>query len=259
MSYYVNPHGHSCPWHPYAELFGAPNIKWCEETLCQWISEPANTWSNALYLLMSFYIFWSANKTRQKELIWFAPAMFLMGLLSLVYHLSNNYLSQILDFIGMYLFVYWLIILNMRRLNWISADNQVKIMVGMSVASTILLHVMYINFIKIQLIIAAAVLAIFITEYLCFKRRLAPIRYTNMMIGAVLMGIAQAFSLMDVNRVSWVCDPTNHWFQGHAAWHVIGAIGLTFAYKHYEQFRFSEGNFDDEEQLTFDIEDQLEV
>lgn len=256
MSYYVNPHGHSCPWYPYAELFGAPNIKWCEETLCQWISEPANTWSNGLYLILAFYILWSAfQKSKQFELIWFAPAMFLMGLFSLVYHLSNNYLTQIFDFIGMYLFVFWFIILNLRRLDWVSVKNQVPLWVAMSAVSTIILHVMYINFIKIQYIIAAAVVFIVVTEILCYKNSQRKISYHFYIIGAVFVALAQTASLLDLARVSWICDPTNHWFQGHALWHVLSAIGLTFVYKHYEQFKFSDGIGKDDHQLEFEIDD----
>ncbi len=260
MSYYVNPHGHSCPWYPAAELFGAPNIKWCEETLCHWISEPANTWSNGLYLILAGYIFWSATRTKQFELQWQGPAMFLMGLFSGIYHLSNNYLTQVLDFIGMYLFVYWFIILNFRRLNWVSRKNQIPLFVVLSSVSTIVLHLMYLNFIKIQFIIAAAVIVIITTEVLCFMRRIKPIKYTFFIIGAVFMALAQTASLLDAARVSWICDPTNHWFQGHALWHILSAIGLTFAYKHYEQFKFSEGSKDG--QLEFDIDEietQLEV
>lgn len=263
MSYYVNPHGHSCPWYPYAELFGAPNIKWCEETLCAWVSEPANTWSNGLYIFMAFYIFWSAYKTRQFELMWQGPAMFLMGLFSLIYHMSNNYLTQIFDFIGMFIFVYWFIILNFRRLNWVSRKNQVPVWIAMSAISTIILHIMYLNYLKIQLIVAVAVVAIIVTEFLCYQRKDKPIKYQFFIVGAIFMGLAQTASLLDVNRVSWICDPTNHWFQGHALWHVLGAIGLTLAYKHYEQFKFSEGiGGDNDEQLEFvieDVEEQLEV
>jgi hypothetical protein len=258
MSYYVNPHGHSCPWYPAAELFGSPNVKWCEETLCHWVSEPANTWSNVLYLLVAFYIWWSAHKTKQKELIWLAPAMFIMGLFSLIYHMSNNYFTQMMDFIGMYLFVFWLIVLNFRRLNWISKAKQVHLMVGLSLSCTVLVHIMYITHIKFQIIIAIAVLAILVTEYLCFKRKDKPIKYGFLSIGVIFVGLAQAFSLMDLARVEWVCDPQNHWFQGHASWHVLGAIGLTFAYKHWEQFKFS----DTEGQMEFDIDDietQLEI
>jgi hypothetical protein len=258
MSYYVNPHGHACPWYPAAELFGAPNVKWCEETLCHWVTEPANTWSNVLYILVAFYIYWSARKTKQNELIWLAPAMFIMGLCSLIYHMSNNYLTQVFDFVGMYLFVFWLIILNFRRLKWVSKEKQVHLMVGLSVVCTALIQVMYMAHLKFQIIIALAVLTILATEYICFKRSEKPIKYTMLVTGLILVAIAQAFSLMDAARVEWVCDPQNHWFQGHAVWHIVAAIGLTFAYKHWEQFKFS----DSSGQMEFDIDDietQLEI
>ena len=122
---------------------------------------------------------------------------------------------------------------------------------------------MYINFIKIQFIIAAAVLVILVTEFLCFQRREKPIKYHFYITGAVFMALAQTASILDAQRVSWICDPTNHWFQGHALWHVLSAIGLTLSYKHYEQFKFSNGiGGDDDHQLEFvidDIEEQLEV
>lgn len=259
MSYYVNPHGHSCPWYPAAELLGAPNVKWCEETLCHWVSEPANTWSNVLYLLVAFYIWWSANKTKQKELIWLGPAMFIMGTFSLVYHMSNNYLTQIFDFIGMYAFVFWLIVLNFRRLEWVSREKQIHLMVGLSTACTILIHLMYITHTRFQMIIALAVVVILITEYLCFKKSEKKIKYKMLTTGFVLILIAQAFSLMDLARVELICDPQNHWFQGHAAWHIIGAIGLTFAYKHWEQFKFSSPTGQMELNIDEDIETQLEI
>lgn len=259
MSYYVNPHGHSCPWYPYSELFGAPNVKWCEETLCHWVSEPANTWSNIGYLLVAFYILWSASKTKQKELMWLAPAMFLMGLFSLVYHMSNNYLTQVFDFIGMFLFVFWLFILNLRRLDWVKAKNQVAVFIALSSISTIAVHLMYLTHIKFQIIVAFAAIAIAGTEFLCYQRRLKPIKYKAFITAIVLLVIAESFSIMDGLRVSWICDPTNHWFQGHALWHVLSTIGLVFAYKHYEQFKFSDGCGKDDGQLEFEIDDDIET
>jgi hypothetical protein len=240
MSFYVNPHGHSCPWYPAAELFGSPNVKWCEETLCHWVSEPANTWSNLLYVLISFYIYWSAKKTKQPELIWLGPAMFIMGSFSLIYHLSNNYFTQVLDFVGMYAFVFWLIILNFRRLNLLTKKNQVFAMTSLSVASTVLVHLMYINFLKFQIIIALAVLTIFITEYMCYRRMSSSSEYHHKFLisGVFFVGLAQLFSQLDLNRI--MCDPQNHIVQGHAIWHVLGAVGLTLAYKHYEQFNFQD-------------------
>jgi hypothetical protein len=241
MSAYTNPHGLSCPWYPAAEMLGSPNIKWCEETLCQIITEPSNTWSNILFLIVSFYIYKSAKKTKQPELIWLAPAMFLMGLFSLIYHMSNNYLTQMFDFIGMYLFVFWLFVLNLRRLGAIKRENQVKLMVALSVSCTVLVHVMYLTHTKFQFIVAVAAAAIMYTEYLYFKRNRQNqnISYRNLIVGATFVAFAQISSQLDLNRVSWFCDPQNHFFQGHALWHVLGAIGLTIVYKHYEQFDYS--------------------
>jgi len=33
-----------------------------------------------------------------------------------------------------------------------------------------------------------------------------------------------------------MCDPENHWVQGHALWHVFSAIGVTMIYLHHTQF-----------------------
>lgn len=148
----------------------------------------------------------------------------------------------------------------MRRLKWLTPKTQVPFFIGLSSFATIALHLMYINFIKIQLIIAFAVVLIVITEFLCYQRREAPIKYAHFALGAFFVAVAQAFSIMDGMRIGWVCDPHNHWFQGHATWHVLAAIGLTIAYKHWEQFTFSEKPLDG--QLAFDIDDietQLEV
>jgi len=267
MSFYVNPHGHSCPWYAPTELVGAPNIKWCEETLCQWVSEPANTWSNIPYLIAALFIYWSANrkgggratslKQAEGELLWMAPAMFIMGLGSFIYHMSNNYASQVLDFVGMFLFVFWFIILNLRRLNVLNKKNQAPVFAGLVIITTVILHVMYLNFLKIQFIVVIGVAAIALTEYLCYKKDKkegkSDTNYRYLTIAAVIMAIAQIFSLLDLKRI--LCSPQNHIFQGHALWHVLGAIGLCFAYKHWEQFSYR-----DIHQLDFhNIDPELEI
>ena len=45
------------------------------------------------------------------------------------------------------------------------------------------------------------------------------------------MALATACSIADVTRL-W-CDPDNHWLQGHAAWHLLSALSLLFAARHY--------------------------
>lgn len=232
MSYYVNPHDHQCPWYPYAELFGAPNIKWCEQTLCSWISEPMNTWSNVAYLIAAIYIFWRVKKNPSIENYWFAPFMFLMGLFSMIYHLSNLYITQVLDFIGMFLFTFWALNINLRRLNFISSRQYLKTLTFFVLTSTVLVHIMYLTFIKYQFLIALIALSIIITEYYCFKKEKEfLINYNFFKISLILLVIAQSASLLDVTRT--ICFPNSIFPQGHAIWHILSCFSLVFLYHHY--------------------------
>src|SRR4051812_20202982 len=105
---YPNPHGPLCPWYEITEKIGAPNIKWCEETLCQVISEPSNAWSNLGHIIAALLITYLSLKNKESfELRLFGPIIFLMGMMSFFYHLSNFYTSQVLDFLGIFFLVGW--------------------------------------------------------------------------------------------------------------------------------------------------------
>ncbi len=225
---YPNPHPDMCPWHEAAVVLGAPNIKWCEATLCGWISEPANTWSNLAYLVLGLVIGWQNRRAAHFELRWLGPAMLLMGVFSLVYHASNNFLTQVFDFLGMYLLVFWMLAINLRRLGWVARDRQKAVFVALCAAGLLLVHLMYLAELKFQFIIAAATLAIVLSE--AMARRLHPVPLGNFAVGLVLLCVAQAASLADVTRI--YCEPGS-WLQGHAAWHVLSAIALYFACRHY--------------------------
>lgn len=237
MALYPNPHPPMCPWYEYAEKFGSPNIKWCEETLCQWISEPANTWSNMGYILAAIYLFYRTRKSSNKAMKWFAPSMLLMGLGSYFYHASNYYISQIFDFVGMFIFVYWFAILNAFRLGWLKAKQLFPALAISSIASTIVLHYMWANHLKIQLLIVVAVVVILLTEWQASIKEQKKANHKFFLTGLIFVGSAFTFSVLDGSR-AW-CDPSNHIIQGHALWHILASIGLTLAYHHYEQFDFS--------------------
>ena len=224
---YPNPHPDMCPWHEAAVVLGAPNIKWCEATLCGWISEPANTWSNLLYLVFGAIIM-LGRREAHFELRWMGPAMLLMGFFSLVYHASNNYLTQVFDFIGMFLLVFWMLVINLRRLGLVTRDRQLPVFVALCLGGTALVHLMYLAQLKFQLIIALATLAIVVTELMARRVRRVPLG--SFAISLALLCVAQAASLADLGRV--YCEPES-WLQGHAVWHLLSAIALYFAYRHY--------------------------
>ena len=231
---YPNPHGLSCPWYSLAESQGAPNIKWCEETLCQWISEPANTWSNLGYLIVGLIItvlaFKNHNSSRVKQ---FGVIVFLMGAMSFFYHLSNFYGSQILDFIGMFLFVGWALGMNLIRLGTLQVKRLPLFYSTVAIFLTVLLHLMYINDLKFQAIVLGMGILVVIIELILYLRHHHNIRFFGLSVGLFLVGFG--FSIADGSRL-W-CDPTLHgWFsQGHAIWHWITSLAMLTIYRHYSQ------------------------
>lgn len=231
---YPNPHGPSCPWFPVTESHGAPNIKWCEETLCQWVSEPANTWSNLGYLIVGLFItYLSFKKNDNFNVKQFGPIIFLMGAGSFYYHMSNFYTSQVLDFLGMFFLVGWVIGTNLIRLGKIKINGLWKFNLALAGVYTLATHTMYLFGIKFQMIVLFSAFIIITSEIMAAKMQ--KISYKWFYTSVVIMICAFSFSLSDHRRL-W-CDPSQHgWFsQGHAVWHWLGAMAMMTIYLHYSQ------------------------
>jgi hypothetical protein len=73
------------------------------------------------------------------------------------------------------------------------------------------------------------IVAIVATEYLQRVR----IDRRLFLASLAALTVAAAFSAADVTGV--FCDPNDHFVQGHAIWHVLGAISLVFAAFFYRQ------------------------
>jgi hypothetical protein len=231
---YQNPHAPSCPWYDITQRTGAPNIKWCEETLCQWISEPANTWSNLGYLIVGlFIVIIASKKNHNRSMKQFGPIIIFMGAMSFFYHLSNFYGSQILDFVGMFFFVGWAIGMNLIRLGKLKDKNLIWFNLVLGGMLVLAMHVMYLMGIKYQVLIILTALIIIATEMMA--RKLIKVHYGWFGVTLLTLIIAFGFSISDGQRI-W-CHPSEHgWLsQGHAVWHWVAAIGMLTIYLHYAQ------------------------
>jgi len=225
-----------CPWHALAE-YGPANVKWCEQRLCAWVNEPANAWSNLAFVVVALVIFrmgrGRAASGTTGLMRWFAPLVALMGACSFVYHASNVWLTQVFDFLGMYLFCCLLLGLNVVRLGWLSERALPRVYVGTALGLTALTAGIVRVGAPIQGIVFVLIVATVITEGLC-RRRAKEYGLAGFFAALGLMAAAILCSLLDVTRV-W-CDPADHFLQGHAAWHVLSALSLLPAYVHYRQF-----------------------
>lgn len=217
-----------CPWYGLYERFGPPNVKWCEERLCAWVNEPANTWSNIGYLAAGLWIVRRARAESSRPGEVFGWVVFAMGLGSLVYHATNNFLTQVGDFLGMFAMVYFIVAANLWRMG--RTSNPGLWYAALVLGSTASLPFLNKAGFPIQWLMVVTAAMVIGSELLA-RRREAPGPWRSFAVAAVLLGVAESFSLADLKRL-W-CDPSNHWLQGHAVWHWLAALAMPFLYEHY--------------------------
>lgn len=236
MKYNVPMLGESCPWYEYAKM-APPNIKWCEASTCGWISEPANTWSNLVYLVLTIWAYYQVKDKEDKLLMKFVPAFFFMGLFSFVYHASYNFFSQWFDFVGMFLMTGLFISLNLNRMKVLSRAKLMKFYLFFNIFFGGLVIIFYLTYVPIQSLIAVQALFLMFSEFK-LRDNLHQTNYKPFIASIILILVAATFSILDVTRV--FCDPHNHLVQGHAIWHFFSAVSLACAFKYYSQFDYSE-------------------
>lgn len=235
-----NPHPIGCFWFAAAEQWGAPNVKWCEETLCSIISEPSNTWSNLAYFISAMFLFRSSLDRKKLSSVrgrlkFYAFAVFLCGAGSFVYHASNNRLTQFLDFAGMFAVAWPLQASNLSRTGAISRTQEIPLAVMGSFFWSILIPIFNSVGIPIQLLVMSLILGIGVTELQLSRgqkmRPILPRSRSYFYKSLACLGIAAIFSFLDASRI-W-CNPKWHVVQGHAIWHIFSAMALFNAGKYH--------------------------
>jgi hypothetical protein len=225
----------ACPWTPVREWGDYPNVKWCEETLCSWVAEPANTWSNLAFLAAAGVLYVLAREEKSRILRFFAPAAAVVGLSSGVYHASVTFLLQVFDFFGMYCFLGLLLMVNAVRAGWVAPSRFFGWFWGGVAGLTGLTVAVAKAGLPVQGIVLAMILGLVATEWAATRAEPGPVAHG--WFGAALLTLcgSAALSAMDVSR-TW-CEPTNHWVQGHAVWHLLNGVAMCLAYVFYRQFR----------------------
>jgi hypothetical protein len=220
-----------CPWEPVSSIW-LPNVRWCEAQLCSVVVEPANTWSNLAYVFAGLALLWLGARRGVRTLRIFGAAEIVVGVCSLVYHMSFSGILQVLDFFGMYVFTNLLLALNLVRLGRLSQRRFWPIYGASVVALTALTVALRFTAFPIQGIVFVLILAIVATEFMQRSRAGLDRRFFFASLAALT--VAAGFSAADVTGA--FCDPNDHFVQGHAIWHVLGATSLVFAAFFYRQF-----------------------
>jgi len=182
------------------------------------------------YFAFGMAMFAIARRTAGRQLRLFAPAAFVVGAFSLIYHASYTFFFQFFDFVGMFVFCFLPITLNAVRLGQVSPGRQLGLYGAGVVGSSALVPIGYFAGFPIQALVFVLIVVIIGQEIAI--RRVAPAAdYRWYAIALGLIAAAAVFSALDVTRV--FCDPDDHWLQGHAIWHGLTAAALFALFQFY--------------------------
>lgn len=227
-----------CPW----DTLDPTTLNFCEEALCGWIRQPANTWSNLAYVLVGAYLTADGKAERGPWLRAIGPMAIIIGIMSFFYHASLTFVGEVFDLGSMFLFASLLVVFNLERLGWLGRKG------------TLVVYLL-VNALSLFVMIQFKTVGIFVFGILVFlalgmeavmffsgstarsvSRRNAVFRasYRFLGMGLAVFLVSYAVWLLDFHKI--VCDPRNHFVQGHALWHVLNSSVFIFLARFYGQF-----------------------
>ncbi len=218
----------TCPWHSLAP----GTVRFCEEQLCTWITQPANTWSNLFYILVGILIIKSARHDERSHLQGIGWIAVLVGIGSFFFHASSTFIGEFCDLAAMFLFANYMLFFNAKRL-W-----------GWSLRSTALGYIfanifslgalLMVRPIGIAMFTAQVTIAMLLEIYIGLTTKNRDWSYVP--LRNLCLTFSLAFLLWNLDYRGIWCDPHNHWLQGHALWHTLNSFCFWFAYRYYAQF-----------------------
>ena len=233
----------SSPWAPLSN-WALPNIKWCEATNhISWFTEPANTWSNIAYMVAALLIYLQYRKDGRKISLYFSLAALDVGICSFIYHMSYSFFFQVFDFFSMFVFLFLLITLNLKRLQS-KHGNATTLWSGVALFTAITVAGYFLK-IKFQVLVMVLILTTLFLEYKVAARyrqqnKKRDFSYKLFLISIAAIFTGSIFSFLDINRI--MCFPDHPFLQGHAIWHLMGSVCIYFAYLYYAQFKLYEND-----------------
>jgi hypothetical protein len=221
-------------WELWSSASCMPDDCFCEFIrLSETVRQPANTWSSLAYaffgLLVISHSYSLPNKkpfTHHFGLL-MALMMITIGLGSAFYHASLSFLGQFADFFGMYLMSSFVLVYALYRRFSLPELQVILLYVGINVVLGLLL--VYVPELRRSIFGILLIAALGLEIYYASSRKVT-IQTRWFYMGLVIFAAAYAIWIIDDERI--LCSPES-WLQGHALWHLLGAIANGMLYLYY--------------------------
>lgn len=203
----------------------------CESVRDSLVRQPANTWSSLAFVVAAM---WVALRLRfseraraalpRAEAGLFLAALAIVGLGSAFYHATLTFVGQVADVAGMYLVATFILLHRLGPRLKIPPIGSVLVFV----AANAVLMAAQVTTPSLRRVVFGVLLALALAiEWEGSRRGRAWLAR-----GALVMAIA--FVIWALDRARLICDPESL-FQGHALWHVLGAVAAACLFRSYEE------------------------
>jgi dihydroceramidase len=201
------------------------------------VLQPANSWSSLGYVLAGFLMIvlaksrgWHSAMTPVAAIA-FGITAIAVGLGSVLLHATLTLWGQFFDVLGMYLVGSFLLVSALAR--WTGLPDRRAIMLYGLLCVVLVAALLAAPEIRRWLFAVVLILAIVVE--LGFARPRRP----GVLLRFYLLGIlvnAIAFLLWNLDQRGVACMPSSL-IQGHAAWHLLGAVSMWLTFSYYQSER----------------------
>src|ERR1035437_2716835 len=227
-------------WSGWKQATCMPDACFCEAIRGGWMGQPVNVLSSLTFVVVALVVLAAGRHQSQSTqhlrlpllikpglLLTYAAALALVGLGSAFYHASLTFVGQVTDVLGMYLIATFAVLYGLFRRGVITRFPFVVWFVG---ANIILLALQIAVPVLRRYVFAALILAVLGVEY--YVRQHACSQFRTRYIAMAISSLAAGFALWVLDITRTLCWPMSV-FQGHALWHVSGALASYYLYKYY--------------------------